>query len=315
VQFWTASAAAATPFVQRWLGQQPRAPLTLLDLPDSSDAPFESGSLLAAPLTEPDTKTNPYGLDRPLVHALTHAWLASPQPRPAWLNEGVANFLGTLWVERQHGRDAALRVLEADRGSLTLAEPESPGQSPGQPLATAISPVYYRTKAAYVLWMLRGLAGDQALANALSADLSTGGQSANSAFKKLLEASENHPDLSWLFADWIDADKGLPDLSIQGVFPTLASAGNWLVAVNLANNGYAAAEVPVTVRSGVGSEARFVTHRVLVPARGKVTERILIQGKPTEVQANDGTVPETQASVHLMKLDEPAASQSNSLPK
>jgi hypothetical protein len=42
---------------------------------------------------------------------------------------------------------------------------------------------------------------------------------------------------------------------------------------------------------------------VLVPARGKVTVRILIQGKPTEVQANDGTVPETQASVHITRLE------------
>jgi len=39
-----------------------------------------------------------------------------------------------------------------------------------------------------------------------------------------------------------------------------------------------------------------------VPARGKATERILIQGRPTEVQANDGTVPETQASVHIRHL-------------
>ena len=31
--------------------------------------------------------------------------------------------------------------------------------------------------------------------------------------------------------------------------------------------------------------------------------RILIQGKPTEVQVNDGTVPETQASEHVTKLN------------
>jgi hypothetical protein len=50
----------------------------------------------------------------------------------------------------------------------------------------------------------------------------------------------------------------------------------------------------------------------LVPARGRVTERILILGKPTEVQANDGTVPETGASVHVTNLDEPAAAQPGS---
>jgi hypothetical protein len=171
--------------------------------------------------------------------------------------------------------------------------------------------------------MLLDLAGDPALSAALraaftnSANPSTTpatpthaeGVSARTAspFEKLLEASESHPDLAWFFADWIDADKGLPDLSIEGVFPTSASAGNWLVAVNVANTGYAAADVPITVRSGSGSSLLSVTQRVRIPARGKTTVRILIQGKPTEVQVNDGAVPETQASVHITKLEEPAA--------
>jgi hypothetical protein len=43
----------------------------------------------------------------------------------------------------------------------------------------------------------------------------------------------------------------------------------------------------------------------VVPARGEAVQRVLIQGKPIEVQVNDGTVPETQASVHVTKLDQP----------
>jgi hypothetical protein len=352
VVFWTTAATAVTPFLEGWLGKQPRSPLTLLDLPDPEDAPFETGALLAAPLREPGTRTKPGALDSVLVHALTHAWLSapnspalpnspltpnsplapsSPSPPPAWLNEGVAQFMGTLWVEKQQGRDSALRMLEADRPALALVEPASPGQSPGQPLASAISPVYYRTKAAYVLWMLRDLAGDPVLSAALRAAFTNSaspsatpatpattthaeGVSAWTAspFEKLLEASEAHPDLAWFFADWVDADKGLPDLAIEGVFPTSASAGNWLVAVHVANDGYASAEVPVTVRSGTGSDARSVTQRVKIPARGKVVQRILIQGKPTEVQVNDGTIPETQASIHITKLDEPTTSSPSS---
>jgi len=69
--------------------------------------------------------------------------------------------------------------------------------------------------------------------------------------------------------------------------------------------------VPVTVRSATTS----VTQRVRIPARGKMVQRLLIQGKPTEVQANDGTVPETQASVHITRLDAPdGSSSSSSLP-
>jgi hypothetical protein len=317
VQFWTAAATTVTPFLEGWLGRQPHSQLTLLDLPDPQDAPFETGALLAAPLHEAGPKANPDALNGVLLHALTHAWISSPTsptaPPPAWLNEGVASFMGTLWEEKQHGRDAALRILEADRAALALAEPDSPGQSAGQPLAAAVSPAYYRTKAAYVLWMLRDLAGDPALSAALRAYYlapapdavrDSGKPALCGVLEKLLEQSGNTPDLSWFFADWVDADKGLPDLSIEGVFPNSASAGNWLVAVSLANAGYATAEVPLTIRSGSGSEARFVTQRVRVPARGKVTARILIQGKPAEVQANDGTVPEIQASVHITKLDE-----------
>ena len=309
---WIAAAAKVTPLLEEWLGKQPHSPLTLLDLPDPEDAPFESGALLVAPLRESGAKANSDALDGVLVHALSHAWIASPSaPPPAWLNEGLAAFMGTLWVEKQQGRDAALRTLEAYRAALALAEPDSPGQSAGQPLTAAISPVYYRTKAAYVLWMLRDLVGEPALSAGLRAYYATGSEAApeakkaaaRSAFEKLLEESGNHRDLGWFFADWVDADKGLPDLSIDGVYPTSASAGNWLVAVNVANAGYAAAEVSVTVRSGDGAEAREATQRVLVPARGKVTVRILIQGKPTEAQANDGTVPETQASIHVTRLD------------
>jgi hypothetical protein len=57
-----------------------------------------------------------------------------------------------------------------------------------------------------------------------------------------------------------------------------------------------------------------VTQRARVPARGQTTARILIQGKPTEVQVNDGTVPETQASVHITNLEDPAANSSSSNP-
>jgi hypothetical protein len=320
VEFWTTAAEAVTPFLQGWLGEKPGAQLTLLDLPDPEDAPFETGALLAAPLREPGPKAIPGALNGVLIHALTHAWILPPsssQPPAAWLNEGVANFMGTLWVERRHGRDDALRLLEADRAALALAEPASPGESAGQPLAQAISPVYYRTKAAYVFWMLRDLAGDPALSAAFRNYYSAAGKdsakfAAGSNFEKLLEESEAHPDLTWFFADWVDADKGLPDLSIESIFPTSASSGNWLVAVKVGNNGYAQAEVPVTVRSA----STFITHRVRIPAHEKVTERILVQGKPTEVQVNDGTVPETQASVHVTKLEDPAStslspSQSN----
>ena len=57
-----------------------------------------------------------------------------------------------------------------------------------------------------------------------------------------------------------------------------------------------------------------VTQRVVVPARGKATQRILMQGQPTQVQANDGTVPETEASIHIRDLDGAGSDPSSSPP-
>ena len=308
LQAWVKAIDTVTPFLKGWLGQTPRSVLTLFDLPDPQDAPYETGALLATSIRP----ASPDQLEGILAHALTHAWMQSPR---AWLSEGVAHFMGTLWVEKQHGREQALETLEASRAALALVEPESPGQSSGQPLAQAISPVYYRTNATYVLWMLRDVVGDATLSAALRAydpaadvSLGYGRDTAPGTFQMLLEHAGTQPDLKWFFADWVDADKGLPDLSIESVFPTQEPSGSWIVAINLNNEGYAAAEVPVIVR-GVSSS---VTRRILIPARGKVSDRILLQEKPTQVQLNDGTVPETQATVHIKNLDGAAEGSSSS---
>jgi hypothetical protein len=320
---WNAATTEVTPFLKTWLGQTPRSPLVVLDLPEPEDLPFETGALLAAPVRSAD----PERLDAILVHALSQAWMepatapVTPQaaetaeskgPAPAWMSEGLATFMGSLWIEKEHGRDQALGTLEADRQALALAEPSSPGESAGQPLAQAISPMYYRTKAAYIFWMLREATSDADLSAALRA---WNPREGGGALKKLLEPAGSGRDLSWLFADWVDADKGLPDLAIENVFPTAQPSGDWFVAVSVANTGYAAAEVPVTVRS----VDKSVTRRLLVPARGMAVQRILIDGKPVAAQVNDGTTPETQASVHVTNLgpaeDNPAGSSSSSVPQ
>jgi hypothetical protein len=306
VKSWLASAAEVSPFIERWLGSQSRTELTLLDLPDADDAPWESGPLLAIGFRQ----DAPQQLNSVLAHALTHAWMS---PTPSWLNEGAANFMGIVWVERHKGRDQAVATLEAGRPALAIAEPASPGDGAGQPLSSAISPVYYRTKAAYVLMMLRDLIGDDALASALrdvNAAPNQTDATQTALFEQSLKKAAPRRDFSGFFSDWIDADKGLPDLTIDKVFPNAVQSGNWLVSVSVSNAGYVAAEVPVIARSATNTTAE----RILVPARGNITHRMLIQGKPTEVQVNDGIVPETQASVHITKLDQPADAHSSTAP-
>jgi hypothetical protein len=299
---WLDEAAAVTPFLAGWLGHQPRAELTFLDLPDPDDAPFETGAMLATSL-----RTGPQDrIDSALAHALTHAWVEAPEnPPPAWFSEGLATFMESLWIEKRHGRERALEMLEADRSALALTEPGSPGAGPGSPLDAAISPAYYRTKAAYVFWMLRDLAGEEDLASALRAWVAEPHGAAPASLESLLRQAGLTRDLSWFFSDWVKADKGLPDLAIDSVFPNPAQAGTWLVAVNITNSGYAGADAPVTVRTA----KNHVTERVFVPGRGRAVVRMVVLGPPTQVEVNDGSVPETTASVHVTDLDPPAGDQ------
>jgi hypothetical protein len=67
----------------------------------------------------------------------------------------------------------------------------------------------------------------------------------------------------------------------------------------VANIGYAAAEVPVQVIS----DSTSVTQRVVLAGRSKAVLRVLIEGQPTEVRANDGTIPEVGATIHSKMLE------------
>jgi len=286
VQGYLTAATMVQPLIEQWLGNKPKKSLTIFDLPDKHDAAFEQGAVTATGLQA----IEPQELADALSHSMAHAYFQSPRE---WLNEGVANFIGTLWIEQTKGREAALEHLEASRGALALGEPSSPGESPGQPLIEAADAVYYRNKSTYVLWMLRDIAGDKALSAALRV-YDPKQDTTSEYFEHLLEHASGK-DLKWFFDDWVYQDKGLPDLSITAITPsTSAQAGQYLVAIDLANDGYASAEVPVTVRS----QANAQIARVLIPARSKVTHRMLITGLPTEVVVNDGIVPEIQASIH-----------------
>ena len=71
--------------------------------------------------------------------------------------------------------------------------------------------------------------------------------SAGTGFEQVLERASGK-DLKWFFEDWVYHDRGLPDLSIAGIYPNKASVpGSYIVSVDVANNGTAEAEVPVSV--------------------------------------------------------------------
>jgi hypothetical protein len=298
-QAYLSAASIVAPLVNRWLGTEPRGALNIVDLPEGEDAPFEDGEVLFANVQA----TEPGKLTDVLIHSLTHLYFRSSY---AWLQEGVPSFMGSLWQEQNHGRDVAIQQMDNTRGALSLAEPGDAASTgiDRQALLVARDPVYYRTKATYVLWMLRDLAGDNALARALRA-YQPGSDTAGTGFEQVLEQASGK-DLKWFFDDWVYHDRGLPDLSIAGVFPNKASVpGSYIVAVDVANSGTAEAQVPVSVSSGTAT----VTEMLRIPAKSRVSHRFVLQGQPEEVAVNDGTVPEVEASVHKQTVSMKPASE------
>jgi hypothetical protein len=296
------AAAKVQPLLMDWLGTSPLIPLDVLDLPAVGDAgqPFSDGALLVTPLHEAE----PMALTPVMVHTLAHAWFDS---RHAWLEEGVAQLMSLLWVETNDGRQAGLDRLNQTTSVLALAEPDfSQGAKagPGQSLTGASSEIYYRTKAAAVLWMLRSITSDDAMKQALQAyRKDKAADASDEGFEQALEKA-SHEDLRWFFDDWVYHDKGLPELSIANIAPRPASAANgktdgWLVAVSVRNDGDAAAEVPVTVRSA----KLTATERLRIPGRSNAAVRVVFQDTPEEVVVGDGTVPEVRGeNVHSRKI-------------
>ena len=105
--------------------------------------------------------------------------------------------------------------MQQEAKTLALAEP-APAQTAssaeqGQSLIMASDEVYYRTKAAAVLWMLRSLVGDDALKRALKLYRDDKLDDDPKEFQRVLERSSKR-DLGWFFDDWVYRDRGLPDL-------------------------------------------------------------------------------------------------------
>jgi len=294
---YSAAAVLVEPLLKEWLGAEPLTPLHIID---HDGQPFEDDALLVTSMHAVDSDT----LAPALVHSLAHAWFRSSH---VWLDEGVPQFLSLLWLEHSKGREAALLQLQQQVNTLALAEPGPPANAgadlQGQSLVDANDEIYYRTKAAAVLWMLRSVVGNDALKQALRNYRRSGQTDADpKLFQHILEQG-SHKDLNWLFDDWVYRDRGLPDLSIVNVTPRRLpqqglKAASWLVAVEVRNDGDAAAEVPVTVRSG----ALTTTERLRIAGRSSASIRVVFEGKPDEVIVNDGSVPEMGAMTHSKKL-------------
>lgn len=313
---YSAAAAQVAPMMRQWFGAHSESPLYLIDHPGQ---PFEDDTLVVRPLAGAGAED----VSLALAHSLTHAWIHSAHP---WIDEGLAEFSRLLWLERTAGNEAALAAVQEPYRSLARAEAASPSDTAGTPASTtsssssssnvdgdpnsgreslvdATGEVFYRTKAAAIWWMLRGIVGDQALQQALQAYRSDPrADNDPEGIERTLEKF-SHKDLRWFFNDWVYHDRGLPHLSIASVAPSELKGrtgvpDGWLIAVEVRNDGDAVADVPVTVRSAASTQVQ----RLRIPGHSSASTRVVFPGTPEEVIVNDGGVPESGPTVHTRKL-------------
>jgi hypothetical protein len=283
----------ATKFVNEWFGPSGTA-VTIADFADPHSAPFESGTMLMASMAVEDSKLA--GIN--LVHELVHSSLPSSRP---WVYEGLAHFAEAMYRQEQGGRQAALDLLGLHRAAFLDSEKELTASltSIGQPLVSTFSATYYRSKAAYVWWMLRDMIGEDALKSAILKYRSEDDK--NPKYVEQLIASASKRDLGWFFDDWVYHDRGLPDFRVQSAHPWTTDKGVQFVTVTLENLGNAGAEIPFTVWSGSGE----VTNRIEVRAKSTATTRVQLPAAPTQIVINDGSVPESDLTNNVFRISAP----------
>jgi hypothetical protein len=291
------AAEKVAPLITDWFGA-PRSKAETADLNDTSAAPFESGSFLLTPLSGTDPKLA--GLVA--AHQLTHAAFSSPRP---WINEGLAHFAQALYLENARGRQTALDYMGlhrsafagADGGNQKQATPPRSEDEINRSLVNTYDEERYRSKAMCVWWMLRDMVGDQALKKAI-ASYRAEQDKEPSYMPRLIQAQTQH-DLEWFFDDWVYRDRGLPDFKVESVFPRKTLKEAYMLTITVANLGTAGAEVPLTVKSGKGE----TTKRIEVRAKSKTVIRMEVSALPAEVVVNDGSVPESDTTNNVFKVE------------
>src|SRR5271155_5465955 len=291
------AAEKVAPFITEWFGKA-RSKAQTADLPDPNAPPFESGSLLLTPLTSSDPKLA--GLAA--AHQLTHAAFFSPRP---WINEGLAHFAQAIYLEHLSGRQAAVDYMGLHRSALSAVEKEKENLTTAprsedevqRSLVNTADEELYRSKAMCVWWMLRDMVGEPALKKAL-ASYRPDDDKEQSYMQRSIQA-QTKKDLEWFFDDWVYHDRGLPELKIESAFTRKTLPGAYVLTVTVSNLGAAGAEVPLTVKYAGGE----VTQQLVVRGKSNGVIRVEVPKPPEEVIVNDGSVPESEATSHVFRIE------------
>jgi hypothetical protein len=275
--------------------------IQIIQLANPDAAPFATGDMLLMPLK--DTATEQDRLM--LIYALAREKADSPQP---WISEGLAHLAQVMDIEQQHGRPGALAYLQAHLSVLVDLEKQwtPPDKSPSadaptpaeRSLLNTTDEIFLQNKAMWVWSMLRDMVGPSLGIVVFSyhapADTSA-------SYMPDLFAKHTQRDLQWFFDDWVYHDRGLPDFKVDSAFPVKAATNSYIVTVTITNSGGAGGEVPVIVKSAGGD----VMKRLEVRAHSKAVTRIELSGAPQEIVVNDGSVPESDTTNNVFKMQLP----------
>jgi hypothetical protein len=284
----------ASPFVTDWFGA-PHESVRVIDLADAEAAPFESGSVLFTSLAHQDSRL----AQLTVVHQLTHAAFASQRP---WIYEGLAHFAQAAYRENQSGRQAALDFMGLHRTVLAEAEKAVAGQknasnAADESLINTSTEEFYRSKAMYVWWMLRDMIGEAALKKSL-ANYHQDQDKEPSYLQRILE-TQSKRDLESFFDEWLYRDRGLPDFKVDSAVQRETLSGGSVVTVTVVNLGDAGAEVPITLHMEGGDSMK----RLHVNAKSNASIRMEAVSQLREIVVNDGSVPESDMSNNVFKID------------
>jgi hypothetical protein len=300
---YMAAAESVIPPLEEWFGT-PRSKVVLVELTDPNALPYDIGSYYFVPMRSVQHAASEVALARPVTHAIFES------PRP-WIREGLAGFAQALIREHQAGRRAAVAYLGQFGSALAVAEAQSHGSLVGseagsappsgiglQPLITTSDEMFFRTKAAYVWWMLRDMVGDRVLQSALAKYRAVDDH--DTAYMQHLiekQPSAKH-DLETFFDDWVYRDRGLPQLRVDSAYVRKTLGGQTVTAVTIENLGEAWCEVPVAVRSA----GRENSVRVVVPAKSRAIIRVPFESTPSVAEVNDGSVPEAERRDNIIPV-------------
>ncbi len=324
----------AMKFVTEWFGS-PSTPIIIADFADPNSAPFESGNLLMASMASEDSTLAGTNLVHELVHSavpsprpwvyegLAHfaeaMYRQQQSGRQAALDLLGEHRAALLDSEKEVSVSMAAQKNAAgnstDKKSVNQKNidqrnvdqkstdgksdpPKSASQrNPGQPLVSTFDETCYRSKAAYVWWMLRDMVGDDVLMQAIRKYRAQDDDDKDAKYVEHLIEAASKRDLGWFFDDWVYHDRGLPDLRVQSAHPWTEKDVQF-VTVTFENLGDAGAEVPFTISSAGGE----VTRRIEVRARSTATTRVEMPGTPTQIVVNDGSVPESDVTNNVFQI-------------